>query len=61
MNDMLRQKLADLKARQATGEHMVCPRCGLDRMKPELYTNALSLQSLKDLDHALLVIIVTQA
>ena len=42
MNDMLRQKLADLKAQQASGEHMVCPRCGLDRMKPELYTNALS-------------------
>ena len=45
MNDMLRQKLADLKARQTSGEHMVCPRCGLDRMKPELYTNALSREA----------------
>lgn len=45
MNDMLRQKLADLKAQQASGEHMVCPRCGLDRMKPELYTNALSREA----------------
>lgn len=24
---------------------MVCPRCGLDRMKPELYTNALSREA----------------
>ena len=45
MNDMLRQKLADLKARQASGEHMVCPRCGLDRMKTELHTNALSREA----------------
>ena len=45
MNEKLRQALADLKARQASGEHMVCPRCGLDRMKPELYTNALSREA----------------
>ena len=45
MNDVLKQKLADLKARQESGEHMVCPRCGLDRMKPELYTNALSREA----------------
>ena len=50
MNDMLRQKLADLKARQASGEHMVCPRCGLDRMKPELYTNALSREAGADME-----------
>ena len=45
MNDLMRQKLADLKARQASGEHMVCPRCGLDRMKLELFTNALSREA----------------
>ena len=45
MNEKLRQALADLKARQASGEHMVCPRCGLDRMKPNLYTIALSREA----------------
>ena len=45
MNDVLKKKLADLKARQESGEHMVCPRCGYDRMKPELYTNALSREA----------------
>ena len=34
--------LLDLKARQQAGEHMPCPRCGKDTMKPELHTNALS-------------------
>ena len=45
MNDVLKQKLVDLKARQESGEHMVCPRCGRDQMKPELYTNALSREA----------------
>ena len=45
MNDVLKQKLADLKARQESGERMVCPRCGYDRMKPDLYTNALSREA----------------
>ena len=36
------QLLLDLKARQQTGEHMPCPRCGMDTMKPALHTNALS-------------------
>ena len=34
--------LLDLKARQQAGEHMPCPRCGMDTMKPALHTNALS-------------------
>ena len=34
--------LLDLKARQDKGEHMPCPRCGRDTMKPEIHTNALS-------------------
>ena len=45
MNDVLKQKLADLKTRQESGEHMVCPRCGNDRMRPDLYTNALSREA----------------
>lgn len=42
MNTDLKAKLLDLKARQDAGEHMPCPRCGRDTMKPELHTNALS-------------------
>ena len=42
MNERIQRILADLKARQAAGEHMVCPRCGCDTMKPDVYTNALS-------------------
>ena len=38
----IQKALADLKARQEAGEHMSCPRCGKDTMKPALYTNALS-------------------
>ena len=38
----LQKALADLKARQEAGEHMPCPRCGKDTMKPALCTNALS-------------------
>ncbi len=45
MNDVMMKTLADLKARQEAGEHMVCPRCGQDRMKPDIHTNALSRQA----------------
>ena len=41
IND-LKQALADLRARQKSGEHMPCPRCGRDTMLPKLYANALS-------------------
>ena len=34
--------LDDLKARQQAGEHMACPRCGMDVMKTPVHTNALS-------------------
>ena len=44
MNIDLKAKLLDLKARQEAGEHMMCPRCGKDTMKPELHTNAMSRQ-----------------
>ncbi len=36
------ERLADLKARQESGEYTLCPRCGRDTMKHNLYTNALS-------------------
>lgn len=42
MNDMIQNRLLDLKARQLAGEHMVCPRCGRDAMKDKIHTNALS-------------------
>ena len=42
MNDEIRKALADLKARQEAGDSMVCPRCGRETMKPDLYTNAMS-------------------
>lgn len=45
MNDAMKKTLEDLKARQESGEHMVCPRCGYDRMKPEIYTNAVSREA----------------
>ena len=41
-SDWIAEKLLDLKARQQAGEHMPCPRCGKDTMKPDLHTNALS-------------------
>ena len=40
--DQIKQALRDLRARQKSGEHMPCPRCGRDTMKPNLHTNALS-------------------
>ena len=42
MSKDLKARLLDLKARQDAGEHMPCPRCGRDTMKPILHTNALS-------------------
>ncbi len=45
MNDEIRKALVDLKARQEAGDSMVCPRCGRESMKPELYTNAMSREA----------------
>jgi len=45
MNEAIQKALADLKARQEAGQHMACPRCGRDIMKPDLYTNALSREA----------------
>ena len=45
MSDAIQKALADLKARQESGEHLPCPRCGRDTMKPALYTNALSREA----------------
>ena len=42
MTEALKKRLLDFKARQEAGEHLPCPRCGCDSMKPNLYTNALS-------------------
>lgn len=42
MNERIQNRLADLKARQLAGEHLPCPRCGMDTMKDKLHTNALS-------------------
>ena len=42
MNEELKRALLDLRARQDAGEHLLCPRCGRDTMKPNLHTNALS-------------------
>lgn len=42
MTERAIQRLEDLKARQRVGEHMACPRCGMDVMKTPVHTNALS-------------------
>jgi len=42
MTDAQRNWLLDFKARQEAGEHLPCPRCGRNTMKPHLYANALS-------------------
>ena len=42
MNEAMQQTLLDLKARQDAGEHMLCPRCGMDTMDTDAHTNALS-------------------
>ena len=41
MTERMERKLLDLNARQQDGEHMPCPRCGTDRMKEPVTTNAL--------------------
>ena len=38
----LKERLLDFKAWQESGEYDLCPRCGCDTMKPDLYSNALS-------------------
>ena len=45
MTDRIEKALADLRARQAAGEHMLCPRCGRDTMKDPVCTNALSREA----------------
>ena len=42
MSKDIQEALLDLRAQQEAGEHMPCPRCGRDTMKPALVTNALS-------------------
>ena len=42
MSKDIQEALLDLRARLEAGEHMPCPRCGRDTMKPALTTNALS-------------------
>lgn len=42
MTERMKKALADLKARQESGEYTRCPRCGMNSMRPDLYTNALS-------------------
>ena len=42
MTEKMRRRLADLKAAQEAGKYTLCPRCGMDTMKPDLFTNALS-------------------
>ena len=42
MTNIFEKALLDLKARQDAVEHMPCPRCGYDRMKPRVHTNARS-------------------
>ena len=42
MSESLKEALLDLKARQLTGEHMACPRCGKDSLNPSIHRNAAS-------------------
>lgn len=42
MTDRIRIALGDLKARQDSGEHIPCPRCGRNTTKERVHTNALS-------------------
>ena len=44
INDDLKQALLDLRARQESGEHMPCPRCGRDTMLTEMTVNPMSRQ-----------------
>ena len=45
MTEDIRKALLDLRARQESGEHLPCPRCGRDTMYENLYTNALSREA----------------
>ena len=45
MTERMKKALLDLKERQENGTYTLCPRCGRDTMKPDLYTNALSRQA----------------
>ena len=40
MTEKMIARLDDLRARQQAGEHMRCPRCGQDTMKPDLKTTS---------------------
>lgn len=42
MKSRIETGLANIRALQAAGIHMNCPRCGKDQMKTDLHTNALS-------------------
>ena len=42
MSERTLNRLVDLRARQLAGEHLPCPRCGMDTMKDKLHTNVLS-------------------
>lgn len=42
MTEKMNKRLLDLKAKQHSGEHMNCPRCGADTMKDPVHINALS-------------------
>ena len=42
MTDEMRKTLSDLRRREEAGEQTLCPRCGINRLKPALHTNALS-------------------
>lgn len=45
MTERMEKALLDLKEKQEKGLYTLCPRCGRDTMKPDLYTNALSRQA----------------
>ena len=45
MTERMKKALLDLKEKQEKGLNTLCPRCGRDTMKPDLYTNALSRQT----------------
>ncbi len=42
MTDEMRKTLSDLKTQEETGARTLCPRCGINRLKAALHTNALS-------------------
>lgn len=45
MNEKIKERLDDLKARQASGEYKLCPRCGTEHMLVPYHRNALSRQA----------------